>query len=497
TSTTTTANLLSCSGIYAAIRVRVSVMTVFTSVKLFYVGTSTVGKSGPSGGAVASVTGAGTVSCSPTTGAVVCTGSGSGGSPGGSSGDVQINNGSSGFAAGALNDNGTTITATETITPAVSAAVALGSSSLPWGTMYSTGKVNYGNAFDHVTTTNTSANVATNDLYYYCDATGAPVIMTLPAAMGSGRHIGVMKLDSTTNACSLARSGSDDIDGATAAQASVQYASFSVLDAASTHWIRDHANQGTGDWTGTNFANQVKATHLTSALPVLQGGTGLTAGSAGNVLGGATPSYVKVTSSYVDSSVCATGACSQTAAAATASAASVTSGHLVSAGAANAFADSNVVAADAITYHTPATGLARTTASSQAIAGSELSGDVTTSGSNSVTLKAQYKTGSCQTGLGDGYNLIPAQTYLQSFCKNDSGVTRTITAVACYTDAGTSTLASAGNTLGSITAATNCSSSFATGSLVGTALTNGDYIKFSFVADGSSHQTTWVVSYTQ
>ena len=219
TSTTTTPNLLSCSGIYAAIRVRVSVMTVFTSVKLFYVGTSTVGKSGPSGGAVASVTGAGTVSCSPTTGAVVCTGSGSGGSPGGSSGDFQINNGSSGFAAGALNDNGTTITATETITPAVSAAVALGSSSLPWGTMYSTGKVNYGNAFDHVTTTNTSANVATNDLYYYCDATGAPVIMTLPAAMGSGRHIGVMKLDSTTNACSLARSGSDDIDGATAAQA--------------------------------------------------------------------------------------------------------------------------------------------------------------------------------------------------------------------------------------------------------------------------------------
>jgi hypothetical protein len=107
TSTTTTANLLSCSGIYAAIRVRVSVMTVFTSVKLFYVGTSTVAKNG-GGGAVSSVTGAGTVSCSPTTGAVTCTGSG-GLSVAGSSGDLQMNSGSSTLAAAHINDNGSAI----------------------------------------------------------------------------------------------------------------------------------------------------------------------------------------------------------------------------------------------------------------------------------------------------------------------------------------------------------------------------------------------------
>ena len=61
--------------------------------------------------------------------------------------------------------------------------------------------------------------------------------------------------------------------------------------------------------TGTdiNTSNQVTATHLASALPVLQGGTGLTAGSASKVLGGATPSYVTVTSAYVDTSIAQTG----------------------------------------------------------------------------------------------------------------------------------------------------------------------------------------------
>jgi hypothetical protein len=44
-------------------------------------GTAYIPTGGGGGGAVASVTGAGTVTCSPTTGSVVCTGSGGGGSP--------------------------------------------------------------------------------------------------------------------------------------------------------------------------------------------------------------------------------------------------------------------------------------------------------------------------------------------------------------------------------------------------------------------------------
>lgn len=112
---------------------------------------------------------------------------------------------------------------------------------------------------------------------------------------------------------------------------------------------------------------------------------------------------------------------------------------------------------------------------------------------------AQYSKIRCEPGLGDGLNSMAAGTYLQSTCYNDSGVTWTITGVRCFTDNnGSSTLAVAGNTLGSIAASFTCSSSWpAAGSLVGTALTSGDRINFTFVADGTSKQTTWVVSMTQ
>ena len=53
--------------------------------------------------------------------------------------------------------------------------------------------------------------------------------------------------------------------------------------------------------------SQVTGTHLASPLPVGQGGTGLAAGTAGKVLGGATPSMVTVTSAYVDNSIALTG----------------------------------------------------------------------------------------------------------------------------------------------------------------------------------------------
>src|ERR1035441_3968231 len=51
---------------------------------------------------------------------------GGGGSPAGSAGDLQTYATSSTFGAAHLNDNGTTITTTETITPLVAAAKNLG-----------------------------------------------------------------------------------------------------------------------------------------------------------------------------------------------------------------------------------------------------------------------------------------------------------------------------------------------------------------------------------
>ena len=120
--------------------------------------------------------------------------------------------------------------------------------------------------------------------------------------------------------------------------------------------------------------------------------------------------------------------------------------------------------------------------------------------SGTVSLDSQYAKLRCESGLGDGLNAIAAGTYLQSFCYNDSGVTWTITGIKCYVDSGSSsTLNAAGNTLGLLlTGAIACGTGFVAGTqTANVALTSGDYIKFTFVADGTAKQTTWVVSMTQ
>jgi hypothetical protein len=106
---------------------------------------------------------------------------------------------------------------------------------------------------------------------------------------------------------------------------------------------------------------------------------------------------------------------------------------------------------------------------------------------------------SCQPGLGDGLNAVTAGTYLESTCMNTTGVTVTLTGLSCFTDnSGSSTMNASGNTLGALlTGAVTCSTAFAAGTQsANVALTNGDYIKFTFVADGTSKQTTWVVKGT-
>jgi hypothetical protein len=102
---------------------------------------------------------------------------------------------------------------------------------------------------------------------------------------------------------------------------------------------------------------------------------------------------------------------------------------------------------------------------------------------------------SCQPGMGDGLNAITAGTYLQSTCKNTTVSTVTIIGVQCFSDAGTSTMNVSGNTLGALlTGAVTCTSSFAAGTQsANVLLTSNDYLKFTFVADGTAKQTTWVV----
>jgi len=105
-------------------------------------------------------------------------------------------------------------------------------------------------------------------------------------------------------------------------------------------------------------------------------------------------------------------------------------------------------------------------------------------------------------GLGDGVNAIAAATYPQYGCTNRSGVTRTITGVFCYTDnAGTSTLTvtnNAGSTIsGPITCNNTKSGGGASGSLSITTMVNNDALNFSFVSDGATKTTTWLVTLTQ
>ncbi|MBU6231659.1 hypothetical protein KGP36_03240 [Patescibacteria group bacterium] len=105
---------------------------------------------------------------------------------------------------------------------------------------------------------------------------------------------------------------------------------------------------------------------------------------------------------------------------------------------------------------------------------------------------------SCRAGLGDGLNAIPAGTYPQTTCYNDTGVTVTITGVKCYADGGTPTMNVSGHTLGALlTGAITCTTAYAAGTQsANVSLTSGDYLQFSFVAGGTAKQTDWVVTGT-
>jgi hypothetical protein len=125
-------------------------------------------------------------------------------------------------------------------------------------------------------------------------------------------------------------------------------------------------------------------------------------------------------------------------------------------------------------------------------------------GSLTTTLASQYLKLYCSPGLGDGLNAIPAGTYLQFSCVNKSGVTWTITGISCWTDnAGTSTLNAANNAAtGLLTGAVTCNNTKSGGGATGTqsattTIANNDAISFTFVADGTTKQTTWTVSFTQ
>ena len=142
----------------------------------------------------------------------------------------------------------------------------------------------------------------------------------------------------------------------------------------------------TGDVT--NSAGSLATTVVAlrnAALPTLAASTGLLYDTAGTLSLPATLPTAAVPAFTGDMTNTA-GSLATTVSKINGTSFSGTNGHIVSFGAGNTPADSGLVAADEINYHTPATGIARTTASSQALVSTELSGDATTSGSNAVTV---------------------------------------------------------------------------------------------------------------
>jgi hypothetical protein len=87
-------------------------------------------------------------------------------------------------------------------------------------------------------TQTTSYTVGTSDTVVFADATSGNVTVTLPAASGvAGYRFFIKRIDSSANTVTIARSGSDTIDGATSFTLDLQYTAISVVSNGSAWYI--------------------------------------------------------------------------------------------------------------------------------------------------------------------------------------------------------------------------------------------------------------------
>ncbi len=89
------------------------------------------------------------------------------------------------------------------------------------------------------TATKTSNYTITGtDVVIFADASGANVTITLPtASANAGYRFYIKRIDSSGNTCSIARSGSDTIDGQTSVSIALQYDSYTVVSNGSQWYI--------------------------------------------------------------------------------------------------------------------------------------------------------------------------------------------------------------------------------------------------------------------
>jgi len=89
------------------------------------------------------------------------------------------------------------------------------------------------------TSTKTSNyTIAGTDVVVFANATSGNVAITLPiASANSGYRFYIKRIDNSGNTCSVARSGSDTIDGQTTISLDLQYTSLTVISDGSTWYI--------------------------------------------------------------------------------------------------------------------------------------------------------------------------------------------------------------------------------------------------------------------
>jgi hypothetical protein len=153
--------------------------------------------------------------------------------------------------------------------------------------------------------------------------------------------------------------------------------------------------------TGTdiNTSNQVTVTHLSSALPVNQGGTGNTSTLTGLMRGNSSA----LTAAELSGDCTTSGSNAMTCTKLNNIAFAGTSGHLVSFGAANIPADSGVVAANTVVASSPGAGIAHFAGGTQTVTSSPVSLAADVSGTLPVAnlptaAKAPH---SCDMAFGD------------------------------------------------------------------------------------------------
>jgi hypothetical protein len=174
---------------------------------------------------------------------------GTGGTPGGTSGQIQYNSNGAfgGFTLGG--DIGVNLSSgISTVKQIHETVTAVNASGSPY-------------------------TVAASDSYIACNGSSGGVIINLPAATGSGREITAKKIDATINGCTLARAGSDTIDGSTSAVAAAPNTVVKLIDRAPGTWDRLHISQLAGDVTGPSTANTVSGINgasIPASAPLLQ-----------------------------------------------------------------------------------------------------------------------------------------------------------------------------------------------------------------------------------